>query len=144
MGKFCGTENSADGHHPGTQPILSPGNRLTLIFQTDDNNPEHQSLGFSAQYQAIGSTHPLFVNNSGTSLLNPLLYLSHYQTLMNVLHQNLQMAQVLSALRSASTPLARTFALATMASSFAQTSELVCVSILQIHAKIMKCSVKLV
>uniref|UniRef100_A0A3Q3WZI9 complement subcomponent C1r n=1 Tax=Mola mola TaxID=94237 RepID=A0A3Q3WZI9_MOLML len=53
MGKFCGTENSADGHHPGTQPILSPGNRLTLIFQTDDNNPEHQSLGFSAQYQAI-------------------------------------------------------------------------------------------
>ncbi|KAL7393553.1 hypothetical protein ABVT39_012741 [Epinephelus coioides] len=54
LGKFCGHENSADGHHPGTQPILSPGNTLTLIFQSDDNNPErHQNVGFSAQYQAI-------------------------------------------------------------------------------------------
>ncbi|KAK9513987.1 hypothetical protein VZT92_027479 [Zoarces viviparus] len=54
LGRFCGHENSADGHHPGNQPILSPGNRLTLIFQTDDNNPErHQNVGFSAQYQAI-------------------------------------------------------------------------------------------
>ncbi|KAM9723877.1 complement component 1, r subcomponent [Menidia menidia] len=52
--KFCGNTNSADGHHPGHQPILSPGNRLTLIFQTDDNNPErHQNVGFQAQYQAI-------------------------------------------------------------------------------------------
>ncbi|XP_023282098.1 uncharacterized protein LOC111669859 [Seriola lalandi dorsalis] len=54
LGRFCGQENSADGHHPGNQPILSPGNRLTLIFQTDSNNPErHQNVGFSAQYQAI-------------------------------------------------------------------------------------------
>uniref|UniRef100_A0A671WKS8 Vitamin K-dependent protein C n=1 Tax=Sparus aurata TaxID=8175 RepID=A0A671WKS8_SPAAU len=52
--KFCGNENSADGHHPGTEPIVSPGNRLTLIFHTDGSNPErHQNLGFSAQYQAI-------------------------------------------------------------------------------------------
>ena len=55
LGKFCGQENSADGHHPGNHPILSPGNRLTLIFQSDDSNPElHQNVGFSAQYQAIG------------------------------------------------------------------------------------------
>uniref|UniRef100_A0A8D0D1Q9 Vitamin K-dependent protein C n=1 Tax=Sander lucioperca TaxID=283035 RepID=A0A8D0D1Q9_SANLU len=54
LGKFCGHENLADGHHPGNQPILSPGNRLTLMFQSDDNNPErHQNVGFSAQYQAI-------------------------------------------------------------------------------------------
>uniref|UniRef100_G3P746 complement subcomponent C1r n=4 Tax=Gasterosteus aculeatus aculeatus TaxID=481459 RepID=G3P746_GASAC len=54
LGKFCGHENSADGHHPGNQPILSPGNRLSLTFQTDNNNPErHQNVGFSAQYQAI-------------------------------------------------------------------------------------------
>ncbi|XP_054477310.1 uncharacterized protein LOC129109306 [Anoplopoma fimbria] len=54
LGKFCGNENSADGHHPGNQPILSPGNRVTLIFQTDNNNPErHQNVGFSAQYQAL-------------------------------------------------------------------------------------------
>ncbi|XP_037640636.1 complement C1r-A subcomponent-like isoform X2 [Sebastes umbrosus] len=54
LGKFCGHENSADGHHPGNEPILSPGNRLTLTFQTDGNNPErHQNVGFSAQYQAI-------------------------------------------------------------------------------------------
>nr|AIZ96979.1 complement component 1r [Oplegnathus fasciatus] len=53
LGKFCGHENSADGHHPGNQPILSPGNRLTLILQTDDSNPErHQNVGFLAQYQA--------------------------------------------------------------------------------------------
>ncbi|KAK5891812.1 hypothetical protein CesoFtcFv8_012250 [Champsocephalus esox] len=54
LGKFCGHENSADGHHPGNQPILSPGNRLSLVFQSDDNNPERrQNVGFSAQYQAI-------------------------------------------------------------------------------------------
>ncbi|XP_076592575.1 complement C1r-A subcomponent-like [Chaetodon auriga] len=54
LGKFCGHENSADGNHPGSHPMLSPGNKLTLIFQTDDNNPErHQNVGFSAQYQAI-------------------------------------------------------------------------------------------
>uniref|UniRef100_A0A3Q3L232 complement subcomponent C1r n=2 Tax=Mastacembelus armatus TaxID=205130 RepID=A0A3Q3L232_9TELE len=54
LGRFCGHENSADGHHPGNHPILSPGNKLTLIFQTDNNNPErHQNVGFSAQYQAI-------------------------------------------------------------------------------------------
>ncbi|XP_017270868.3 complement C1r subcomponent [Kryptolebias marmoratus] len=52
--KFCGTENSADGLHPGYQPILTPGNSITLIFQTDQYNSErHQNVGFSAQYQAI-------------------------------------------------------------------------------------------
>lgn len=67
LGKFCGHENSADGHHPGNQPILSPGNRLSLTFQTDNNNPErHQNVGFSAQYQAIGSTRLVSV----TSLFN--------------------------------------------------------------------------
>ncbi|XP_065813950.1 ovochymase [Labrus bergylta] len=54
LGKFCGHENSADVQHPGNQPMLSPGNKLTLIFQSDNSNPErHQNLGFSAQYQAI-------------------------------------------------------------------------------------------
>ncbi|XP_028984800.1 complement C1r subcomponent-like [Betta splendens] len=54
LGRYCGRENSADGHHPGNHPILSPGNRLTLMFQTDSNNPErHQNLGFFAHYQAI-------------------------------------------------------------------------------------------
>ncbi|XP_034553172.1 complement C1r-A subcomponent-like [Notolabrus celidotus] len=54
LGKFCGHENSAVGHHPGHQPMLSPGNRLTLVFLSDDSNPErHQNVGFSAQYQAI-------------------------------------------------------------------------------------------
>lgn len=53
---FCGQENSAVGHHPGNRPLLSPGNRLTLVLQTDDTNPEpHQHLGFSAHYQAKGS-----------------------------------------------------------------------------------------
>lgn len=57
LGRFCGHDNSADGHHPGNHPILSPGNRLTLVFQTDDNNPERrQYVGFVAHYQAIGST----------------------------------------------------------------------------------------
>ncbi|KAM3873246.1 complement component 1, r subcomponent [Diretmus argenteus] len=54
LGRFCGQENSADGNHPGNQPILSPGNRFTLTFQTDSTNPElHQHIGFSAYYQAI-------------------------------------------------------------------------------------------
>uniref|UniRef100_H2MAB2 Vitamin K-dependent protein C n=3 Tax=Oryzias latipes TaxID=8090 RepID=H2MAB2_ORYLA len=52
--KFCGNENSGDGNHPGHQPILSPGNSLTLIFQSDDSNPErHQNVGFFAHFQAI-------------------------------------------------------------------------------------------
>ncbi len=68
LGKFCGHENSAVGHYPGNQPILSPGDRLTLIFQTDDSNPErHQNVGFSAHYQAIGSTYSVPVGFSGTS-----------------------------------------------------------------------------
>uniref|UniRef100_A0A3B5MZ65 CUB domain-containing protein n=1 Tax=Xiphophorus couchianus TaxID=32473 RepID=A0A3B5MZ65_9TELE len=54
LGKFCGNENSADGRHPGYQPILSPGSRLTLKIQLSDYNPDrNQNVGFSAQYQAI-------------------------------------------------------------------------------------------
>ncbi|KAM6968309.1 complement component 1, r subcomponent [Aplochiton taeniatus] len=54
LGKFCGQENSADGHHPGSQRLLSPGNRLTIIFQSDDSNPEHhRHIGFSAHWEAI-------------------------------------------------------------------------------------------
>lgn len=70
LGKFCGNENSAEGHHPGTQPILSPGNTLTLIFQTDSGNPEHhQNVGFSAQYQALGiSTYRWSVSFSASPL----------------------------------------------------------------------------
>lgn len=53
LGKFCG-QNSTDGHHPGHQPILSPSNKLTLVLQTDQSNPErHQNIGFRAHYQAI-------------------------------------------------------------------------------------------
>lgn len=56
LGKFCGQKNSVEGHHPGNEPILSPGNHLDVIFQTDDSNPgPHQNIGFSAFYQAIGT-----------------------------------------------------------------------------------------
>ncbi|XP_051262025.1 complement C1r subcomponent-like [Dicentrarchus labrax] len=52
VGKFCGQENSS--HHPGKVPILSQGNRLTLIFQTSDSSAElQQHIGFSATYEAI-------------------------------------------------------------------------------------------
>ncbi|KAM9353495.1 complement component 1, r subcomponent [Symphorus nematophorus] len=52
LGKFCGQENSTD--HPGKEPILSQGNRLTLIFQTSDSTPElQQHTGFSATHKAI-------------------------------------------------------------------------------------------
>lgn len=55
LGRFCGMENSANGNHPGNQPILSPGNKLILVFQSDESNPEyHKNVGFSAQYQAVG------------------------------------------------------------------------------------------
>ncbi|KAL6488935.1 hypothetical protein MHYP_G00026760 [Metynnis hypsauchen] len=53
LGKFCG-QRSTDAHHPGNKPILSPGNRLQLVFVTDDSNPGPQMhLGFSAFYQAV-------------------------------------------------------------------------------------------
>ncbi|XP_063055195.1 complement C1r subcomponent-like [Engraulis encrasicolus] len=52
--KFCGQANSADGNHPGNEAILAPGNRLRLIFQTDEGNPGlHKPLGFSLFYQAV-------------------------------------------------------------------------------------------
>ncbi|KAL7393378.1 hypothetical protein ABVT39_009947 [Epinephelus coioides] len=52
LGKFCGQENSTD--HPGKEPILSPGNTLTLIFKTSDSTPELQKhIGFSATYETI-------------------------------------------------------------------------------------------
>uniref|UniRef100_A0A8B9LKR5 Wu:fd46c06 n=1 Tax=Astyanax mexicanus TaxID=7994 RepID=A0A8B9LKR5_ASTMX len=53
LGKFCG-QRSTDAHHPGLKSILSPGNRLQLVFVTDSSNPDLQPhLGFSAFYQAI-------------------------------------------------------------------------------------------
>ncbi|CAL8247375.1 unnamed protein product [Lota lota] len=52
LGKFCGQENSPDGNQPGNQPILSPGNKMSLVFQTDNTNSE-QHKGFLAHYQAI-------------------------------------------------------------------------------------------
>ncbi|CAL8289607.1 unnamed protein product [Merluccius merluccius] len=52
LGKFCGQENDPDGNHPGNEPILSPGNKMSLVFQTDNTNSE-QHKGFSAHYQAI-------------------------------------------------------------------------------------------
>ncbi|KAM8734601.1 mannan-binding lectin serine protease 2-like [Acanthopagrus schlegelii] len=52
LGSFCGQKNSTD--HPDKESILSPGNRLTLIFQTSDSTPElQQHTGFSATYKAI-------------------------------------------------------------------------------------------
>uniref|UniRef100_A0A3Q0RYD0 CUB domain-containing protein n=1 Tax=Amphilophus citrinellus TaxID=61819 RepID=A0A3Q0RYD0_AMPCI len=52
LGKFCGQENSTD--HQGKNPILSPSNTLTLIFQTSDSTAEvQQHTGFSATFKAI-------------------------------------------------------------------------------------------
>ncbi|KAL2084916.1 hypothetical protein ACEWY4_020434 [Coilia grayii] len=51
--KFCGQANSANGNHPGNQPILAPGSRLHLIFQADESNPGLHNLGFSVFYQAV-------------------------------------------------------------------------------------------
>lgn len=58
LGKFCG-QNSTDRFHPGEKPILAPGNRLQLLFLTDDSN--HVShLGFTAFYQAVGELYTRF------------------------------------------------------------------------------------
>lgn len=54
LGKFCG-RNSTDRFHPGDKPILAPGNRLQLAFQTDDSNHESH-LGFTAFFQAVGES----------------------------------------------------------------------------------------
>ncbi|XP_070823041.1 complement C1r-A subcomponent-like [Chaetodon trifascialis] len=52
LGKFCGQENSND--HPGKEPILSQGNSLTLIFQTNNSTAElQQHIGFAAIYKAV-------------------------------------------------------------------------------------------
>ncbi|GLD58834.1 complement C1r-A subcomponent-like protein [Lates japonicus] len=71
IGKFCGQENSPD--HPGKELILSPGNRLTLIFQTSNSSPElQQHVGFSATYKGIvidcGDPEPLL--NGGVTFLS--------------------------------------------------------------------------
>ncbi|MGH0131683.1 UNVERIFIED_CONTAM: hypothetical protein FKN15_032758 [Acipenser sinensis] len=52
LGKFCGQEGSPKGQYPGREPIMSPGNSLKVIFQSDISNQETH-LGFLAHYQAI-------------------------------------------------------------------------------------------
>lgn len=52
LGKFCG-QNSTDSFHPGDKPILAPGNRLQVIFKTDDSKLKSH-LGFTAFFQAVG------------------------------------------------------------------------------------------
>lgn len=64
LGRFCG-KNSTDRFHPGHKPILTPGNRLRLIFHTDDLNHESH-LGFTAFYQAVGEFY------SSLSFINKL------------------------------------------------------------------------
>ncbi len=54
LGKFCG-QNSTDRFHPGDKPIVAPGNRLQLVFLTDNSNHESH-LGFTAFYQAVGES----------------------------------------------------------------------------------------
>ncbi|XP_034730134.1 complement C1r subcomponent-like [Etheostoma cragini] len=74
LGKFCGQDNSTD--HPGKEPILSQGNKLSLVFQTSDFNSElQQHIGFSASYKAIviacGEPEPLL--NGGVIFLSGFL-----------------------------------------------------------------------
>ncbi|KAM3614069.1 uncharacterized protein V6R79_009549 [Siganus canaliculatus] len=54
IGKFCGQENSTDRPKESDLSILSPSNRLTLVFRTSDFPPELQlHSGFSAVTNAI-------------------------------------------------------------------------------------------
>lgn len=77
LGRFCGRENSANGNHPGSDPILSSGNTLTLVFRSDQSNTDHRNIGFSVQYQAIGNIIICQL------LFNALL--QHWTTLFNSL-----------------------------------------------------------
>ncbi|XP_041077085.1 complement C1r subcomponent-like [Polyodon spathula] len=52
LGKFCGQKGSLIGHYPDRAPIMSPGNSLKVIFQSDFSNLDRY-LGFLAHYQAI-------------------------------------------------------------------------------------------
>lgn len=131
LGRFCGSENSADGNHPKNEPVWSPGNKLTLVFQSDESNPDHhKNLGFSAHYQAIGRCSD---NQGTTSCRGAVNYealtkqkLTPFQTLMSVQHQNLEM--VPSVPKYVLTLWDPIFAPVTMAMTFARTSALVCVS----------------
>lgn len=72
LGKFCGLENATE--LSAQQPIVSPGNRLVLTFQTSDFSPELQKqTGFSANYKAIGTTY-LF----SSEVRNTLCYVPHF------------------------------------------------------------------
>ncbi|XP_051721170.1 complement C1s-1 subcomponent-like isoform X2 [Ctenopharyngodon idella] len=63
--KFCG-QNSTDRFHPGDKPIVVSGNRLQLIFLTDDSKPKSH-MGFTASYQAV-DPKPLL--NGGVRFIN--------------------------------------------------------------------------
>ncbi|XP_051721167.1 calcium-dependent serine proteinase-like isoform X2 [Ctenopharyngodon idella] len=63
--KFCG-QNSTDRFHPGDKPIVVSGNRLRLIFLTDDSNSKSH-MGFTASYQAV-DPKPLL--NGGVRVIN--------------------------------------------------------------------------
>lgn len=61
--KVCGQKNVTE---LSAKPVIIQGNKVTLVFQTSDFNPElHQHTGFSASYNKVG---PSLIPTSPTSL----------------------------------------------------------------------------
>lgn len=60
--KVCGQVNMTE---LSAQSVITKGNKVTLVFQTSDFNPEsHQHTGFSANYKKVGpSLFPTFTHN---------------------------------------------------------------------------------
>ncbi|XP_072536032.1 complement C1r subcomponent-like protein [Salminus brasiliensis] len=51
LGKFCGRKSTFT-HHTGNRPILSPGNHVCLVFETDESGPQLHH-GFFVFYEAV-------------------------------------------------------------------------------------------
>lgn len=50
--KVCGQENTTE---LAAKPVITKGNKVTLIFRTSKFNPElHRHTGFSASYRKVG------------------------------------------------------------------------------------------
>ncbi|XP_056619305.1 complement C1s subcomponent-like [Triplophysa dalaica] len=68
QGKFCG-QNSTDRFHPGDKSVLAHGNRLKVIFQTEDTK-RNSHLGFTAFFQAVDVDECKDPDNKCTQLCN--------------------------------------------------------------------------
>ncbi|KAG8435767.1 hypothetical protein GDO86_013636, partial [Hymenochirus boettgeri] len=79
LGAFCGSQGS--GSHPGDRQIVTEGNQLTVLFQSDFSNEDNgvpiPHKGFLAYYQAIDNNECVNPNDNSVNWNPPCQHVCH-------------------------------------------------------------------